>query len=668
MILSTVLALGSVLSYLRLRPKLLEHSLRRALFRELWSIRIYLGLMIPVVSMLYYLDSEHALKDRDGDGKMYSGGSTWGDLPFHMNIISSLVHGPNNIRRLGTWKALIFAGHPLNYYLAVDYHSALLAMGGFSLRYAIGLPDFLLHLTYCHLLFCMTMRLAQYSAQMNGSKSPNYQPQIAGFFAVLLSLFSGGLDFLTFPSDFLLQGRRLSGFLQYHSRNWVHLVNNIPKSYFNANADRGDRFWFQTLTDMLLPQRASNLVLPLMLGAFTNLWIALSTTEQNSPQRRKHFLLAGVLTALMPFCQGHSYISTAIMSATLSVFFLRPSILTDMSALLKYIKEWLYFIIPSVGLGMPQMLILSKQAAKWGLFKIRPCWDEYVNRNPWSLTNNPFVFWIWTLGIFPVLALFAVALQRKAQLRYFLAAWVIFIVGNYVQFQPSRVDNVKVIVAWHIVSSAIVGTLLEKIRSGPSYALHRRVLAITLLLLMILSGICCVMKESQLKWVLYNQHDQELARWIHGNTSPEDVFVSSDQHKHPLSNLGGRQHVMGYRGWLWSHGYDYRERESDVSQCLTAKIQPDLILQKYNASYIVVGPTERNDWKANMDYFVQNFEMVFENTNFNTGSGVPGIQHKAHRTSIGQAAGEIEDEGSTHYTLDLHKGLGWSGILHASYI
>ena len=54
-----------------------------------------------------------------------------------------------------------------------------------------------------------------------------------------------------------------------------------------------------------------------------------------------------------------------------------------------------------------------------------------------------------------------------------------------------------------------------------------------------------------------------MGMWIRDNTPPKAVFVHRDFHIMPSSAIAGRPTLVGYTGWMWSHGYPYHDRDRD---------------------------------------------------------------------------------------------------------
>mmetsp|Transcript_40910 Transcript_40910/g.66347 ORF Transcript_40910/g.66347 Transcript_40910/m.66347 type:complete len:712 (-) Transcript_40910:130-2265(-) len=586
-----------------------------------------------------YFVSTHFLYEKPHGG-WYSSGSTWGDLPFHLNLISSYGVGRNSKIRFGFHDSPIFTGSKLIYPILPDYHSALLVAGGWSLRQSFTFPAIGLLVSYVALMFFFTWRFT-------GSK-------LGGMIAPILSLASGGNAWYhdNWWKEWRSSKRPLGDFLQGKGDNYVHYQKS------------GEALWFQTLTDMLLPQRSALLAYPMCLSALTLIWIGLHSSgdlpavvqrgdgsdKTNKPSRVKAlgpwvlFLVAGLLVGVLPYAQGHAYIAMAVCTASLAALHLplKPS------ALIPYIRQWLFFIVPSVGLGLPQLYMLSGQAEKWGFVRFNPMWVEP------SLGENIFHAWYRSLGfLVPVCILGALFLLSWRQWRYWVALWVVFAVGNYVQFQPWKLDNCKILQVWHWTVCAIVGASIAYLWTGrrpvpqvfasstpPAAAavqpppskktrrqqsafeelvdglMLRQITVIVVFIPLIMSGGLCLVKEVALDWELFNKSDREVADFVQEKTPIDSVWLSSDQHNSPVSCLAGRHLLVGYKGWLDSHGYDWPGRSNDVNLMYSGDPRALDLLARYKVNYVIIGSQERRENKANERFFQdkkEKFERVFRN-------------------------------------------------------
>ena len=69
---------------------------------------------------------------------------------------------------------------------------------------------------------------------------------------------------------------------------------------------------------------------------------------------------------------------------------------------------------------------------------------------------------------------------------------------------------------------------------------------------------------------------------------------------------------MGYRGWLWTYGFDYSKRANDISEMFSGGIDAKNLLKQYKVDYVFIGPSERYTWKANEQFFDLNYPIVVE--------------------------------------------------------
>jgi hypothetical protein len=74
------------------------------------------------------------------DGKIFSGGSCWADLPIHMHIAESFLSGRNQDVSWGDMHSPVFAGEKMYYPFIPDWHAAVLVKIGTSMRRAFLLP------------------------------------------------------------------------------------------------------------------------------------------------------------------------------------------------------------------------------------------------------------------------------------------------------------------------------------------------------------------------------------------------------------------------------------------------------------------------------------------------------------------------------------------------
>jgi len=66
-------------------------------------------------------------------------------------------------------------------------------------------------------------------------------------------------------------------------------------------------------------------------------------------------------------------------------------------------------------------------------------------------------------------------------------------------------------------------------------------------------------------YVWASADDRSLADQVIARIEPDATILTMGRHNDPLMTLAGRRTLVGYTGWLWSYGIDYRARQVDVA-------------------------------------------------------------------------------------------------------
>jgi uncharacterized membrane protein len=74
---------------------------------------------------------------------------------------------------------------------------------------------------------------------------------------------------------------------------------------------------------------------------------------------------------------------------------------------------------------------------------------------------------------------------------------------------------------------------------------------------------------------------------------------------------------MGFTGWLFAHGIDYRERENAVVAIYRGNEESAVLLQKYDIAYVLIGPQERQEFAPNIAFFEERFEEIYNQSGYN---------------------------------------------------
>src|SRR5205085_12500338 len=119
-------------------------------------------------------------------------------------------------------------------------------------------------------------------------------------------------------------------------------------------------------------------------------------------------------------------------------------------------------------------------------------------------------------------------------------------------------DNMKFFIYCHMSIAVLLGGALAAAlaRGG----VHRA-LAVVAIVGMTGTGTLTLVRELDTHDQLASTNDIRIAALVRQAHPADASVLTADRHNHPVSMLAGRRIVMGYRGWLWTHGVDDRALE-----------------------------------------------------------------------------------------------------------
>ena len=235
---------------------------RRAVLYPTWSTIGYSVFYFLVALLLWFVFERVLFELPEG---IYTGVmNNYGDLPFHLSVITSFARGENFPPQDPT-----FAGVRFTYPFISDFVAAMFVRAGASLRGAMFVENFVLALSFVGLLHRWTLSLVR--------------DRLAALFAVVLLLFSGGLGWIRFLREV------------YESR--VGLFNylvQLPQAYTIGGVNWR---WGNALTTLLVPQRSILFGLPLALLIFTLFWQTFKNDKDAETQENNDALTQGRVDA-----------------------------------------------------------------------------------------------------------------------------------------------------------------------------------------------------------------------------------------------------------------------------------------------------------------------------------------------------------------------------------
>lgn len=514
--------------------------------------------------------------------------NNFGDLPFHISVVTSFAFGNNFPPEDPT-----YAGVNFTYPFISDFVSAVFVRCGADLRQSMFIENFILGVSFVGLVHRWALVMLRDS--------------LAAIITPLLVLLNGGFGFKLLYEKAMANKGGLFG-----------LLMELPPS-FTVIPETTWR-WGNAISTLLIPQRGFLMGLPLATLAFTQWWLATTNerradvtnkpratgkpkgvwhedTKSRFPIATRRMIAAGVAAGLLPLVHAHSFVVVMAMAGCLALIKTRW-------------REWFAFFGVASAIAIPQLLwsTLNSAVDASSFFAWEAGWDHGK--------DNPIWFWFKNTGLFIPL-IFAAVLMKidgyvvpRRVLLFYLPFTLCFIIPNFVKMAPWIWDNIKVLYYWWLASAPIVALLLAKLwRQGRV----PRVLAAVLLVIVTLSGALDVAGIALLRnneYQVFSPAGIRFAEFVKEQTQPRSLVIHAPVHNTPVF-LTGRRSLMGYPGHIWTHGLEFVRREGEIRRIYLGSPDADQLLSNYGVEYAVVGPHERAVTPVNEAFFTK-FQKVGE--------------------------------------------------------
>ena len=259
------------------------------------------------------------------------------------------------------------------------------------------------------------------------------------------------------------------------------------------------------------------------------------------------------------------------------------------------ILRWLIFGAVTVVIAAPQLLTWTFRQASGSTHFLTLQFNWVNNSASEGLRDAYFWFYIKNIGL-PFLLLLCALFEKDRKTR-FLAylAFAVFIPAECVRFQPNEYDNNKLFYVWYMISCVIAARYALKLYSRMKGLRSRRLIAAVFCAVCFLSGTISIARECVSDYESFSKEDADAAAFIEEHTPEHAMFITWTQHINPVSALAGRDIVCGPDLWLYWHGFDTWERQSDILLFLEDPENNMDIAEKYGAEYVYISPYERSN-------------------------------------------------------------------------
>lgn len=600
--------------------------------RELFLKDPALFFLIPLWILTAVILTGHTLPVVDGT--MHSGQSTYGDMNMHLGFITSLAK-----QQTFPPEYSILPGTRLAYPFLSDSISSSIYLWGSSLRIAYLVPMYTALLQVFLGAYALAKQLLYVVNKSYGGKT---------ILALIFFFLNGGFGFYYFINE---------GFNSENFRRIFSAFYETPTNYVQENIQ-----WHNIICDMLIPQRATlfgwAVLFPLLVLLFRG-------RKKREPG---YFLLAGILAGGLVLIHTHSFLALGILCSVFLLQDLRENHSHQRSTVLhRFIAVAAFAIIMSLFGKIQQsqkplegyvfLLIGGSIAAvfagailyflyrgysrnillTWGIFlgavivcalpqllgfTFQQAQGEQFVRGAFNWANEMDGYLLFNLknwGVLFLLTLLTIIFGTKKQLQIALPGCLLWIICEFILFQPNPYDNNKLLlVAYLFFCIAAADFVWETIpQLSKKYARQLRIASVAVTAsLASFAAILTIGREYVSDYELYDKAYVEMCQWVEENTDPSDIFLTATNHNNAISSLTGRNIVCGSGSFLYYHGINYAQNEADVRTMYEDASQRDALLSHYEVSYIVLGPVEWGTYQIpDLLSMYETYDVVYNENN-----------------------------------------------------
>ncbi len=489
----------------------------------------------------------------------------WADWSLHIGMASIFAE-----KAPSEW----FAYHPayangqFTYPFLTNFISGMLMRVGFSLPAAFVYPSIALALLLLLGMFaCYWLALGS---------------QRKALLAITLFFMSAGLGFLDFFKDFYERPALLSFFIP-------------PKDYGRMDAFQ----WYASnwVTGLLLPQRAMLIGMMLATWSMAGLLAVLLEKVRSEDQAKKILVVSGIAAGILPIAHMHSLMVLVLLLPGVLIYSYRRW------------KLLLYYVVPAGVLATTLYLIFvagkieSKQFMSWHPGYTAQDFGGWV------------YFWFHSFGLMIPSALagaFFIRGKHRRELQFFFGGFLLlWVAGNLIYFQPQPWDNSKMFLWAYFGFAGLAAHLLYHL-----WRRSRKLRPVAAVLFFFLVGtgwlqLVLVQRYEKNQTQVLSREELDLADLLRQKTGSQDRFLTGTNSNQLVMMRAARPILLGYTAWVWNFGFDYAQVERDVPIMYRGGPAVPELLKKYQIRYVMIGPWERHDQKADSKWFLKNYPVAF---------------------------------------------------------
>lgn len=488
----------------------------------------------------------------------------WSDFASHIPLIRSFSLGYNFPPEFP-----LFPGEPIKYHFIFYYMVGLLEKAGLPIDLALNIPSFL---GFVFLIFMIYF----FAKEVFKSKG-------VGILSIIFFLFNSTLSYIYFIQKYPLSFGSLNQIIKNTDfLSFAPYGEGIISAFWNLNIYTNQR------------HLAISFALSLLI-----IYLAIKPFLRKEKPKFWIYSVLGIILGLS------FYLHTAVFLMTIIIF---GALFIQLSGFRKHI---FILLVLSAIFSLPQYLYLNSSQG----FSPHIQLGYLISGN--LDIKNVLEFWIFNLGTSIFLIPLGFMLSNKFQKKLLLSFFMLFIIGNSIQFSPEIAANHKFFNFFIILGNMFSALIIIKLLKRKSIS----ILATLLFFLMIFGGIIDLFPIiNDRKYQLENNEINMESKWILENTPKDSVFLNTTFLYNPAS-LAGRKIFLGWPYFAWSQGYDTYIRGDIIKKILGSnnKAEACSLLLENKIDYVEIKIQNPPDPNVSLisDLYENEFTKSYENTNNN---------------------------------------------------
>ena len=519
--------------------------------------------LLPVVLTTLYLLHTHVL--HMVNGTLHTGQSCYGDMPMHLGFIQYIAQSGEFPPRY----PLLAGEHRFGYPFLCETVSSVFRILGADLRTAYLLPMLPAYLSVYGMLWQLARRVLA-SAEK-------------ACLAFYLFFMGSGFGFVYFLGSREKFESIFTGFY------------TTPTNYVEKNV-----LWVNPIVDLLIPQRATLFGWCVLFPALYLLWRF--CFEEVS----RLWLPLAILILPLPLMQTHSALALVLLCLAGGFYTLAHRPRTA-----KVLLPWLGLAALCGVCWLAEMsgTVLAQSLNGEHMLRLHFNWS---NGNDDGTLKDPYLwFYIKNIGLVFLLLIPAFRHANTRQRWLYGGGIAIWLLAEFVEFQPNNYDNNKLLFIWHMLGCLLVAQLLAdwagRLSSRPLQA--------------VLLGCCCFLgmfgsvltvgREIVSDYQQWDTNDIALAQYVEENAESDALFLTSDSHLTPVFALAGRQIVCGSSSWVYFHGMDYSDEYAAMKSLY--ETPDEATLQTWGVDYVLFDSWSAGRFTTDEQWYADRYPLWYQN-------------------------------------------------------